>query len=68
MDVFDRVMLLMLDNDFKPSNKQTMLYSQSETTVNLNKLPSFEYLKEKIGMEKEIYDKLEMRFCKYILN
>ena len=58
----------MLDNNFKPSNKQTMLYSQSETTENLNKLPSYEYLKEMIGMKKEIYDKLEMRFRKYILN
>ena len=62
MDVFDRVMLFMKDTNLKPSEELIKFYSQSETTKILNEIPTFMDLKEKIGMKREVYDKLKERY------
>ena len=62
MDVFDRVMLFMKDTNLKPSEELIKFYAQSETTKTLNDFPTFMDLKEKIGMKREVYDKLKERY------
>ena len=62
MDVFDRVMQFMKDTNLKPSEELTKFYAQSETTKTLNEIPIFMDLKEKIGMKREVYDKLKERY------
>ena len=55
----------MKDTNLKPSEELTKFYSQSETTKILNEIPTFMDLKEKIGIKREVYDKLKERYsCK----
>ena len=65
MDVFDRVMLFMQDTNLKPSEELIKFYARSEATKILTEIPSFMDLKEKIGMKREVYDKLKERY-KYL--
>ena len=62
MDVFDRVMLFMQDTNLKPSEELIKFYARSEATKILTEIPSFMDLKEKIGMKREVYDKLKERY------
>ena len=62
IDVFDRVMQFMQDTNLKPSEELIKFYAQSETTKILNDFPSFMDLKEKIGMKREVYDKLKEKY------
>ena len=62
MDVFDRVMQFMQDTNLKPSEELIKFYAQSETAKTLNDFPTFMDLKEKIGMKREVYDKLKERY------
>ena len=55
-------MLFMQDNHLKPSDVLLSEYEQSETTEKLNEFPPFEDLEEKIGMERDVYDKLKERY------
>ena len=64
MDVFDRIMKFMKHNHLKPSKALIQEYQQSKTTFELNEFPSADYLKEKIDMNKEDYDKLQKRYNK----
>ena len=64
MDVFDRVMLFMQDTNLKPSEELIKFYAKSETTKTLNEFPTFMDLKEKIGMKREVYDKLKEKYKK----
>ena len=62
MDVFYRVIQFMKDFDLQPSDELRKEYEKSETTMNLNEIPTFEVLNEKIGMKRDIYDKLKKRY------
>ena len=62
MDVFDRVMLFMKDTNIKPSEELIEFYARSETTKTLNDFPTFMDLKEKIGIKREVYDRLKERY------
>ena len=61
-DVAFRVMNFMSDNNLKPSKAQIEKYSKSKTTKTLNLFPSYEELKEKIGMEEETYNDLKQAY------
>ena len=50
-----RVMDFMRENNLNPSEALIEEYRQSKTTKILNQLPSKEELKEKIGMDYELY-------------
>ena len=52
----------MNDNELKPSKALCEEYKQSETTKRLNAFPCYEYLKEKIEMKYEVYEKLKDRY------
>ena len=52
----------MRDNNLKPSKALIEEYRQSKTTKTLNRLPSKEELKEKIGMREERYDGLKKAY------
>ena len=52
-------------NELIPSKSLRDEYSKSEFNKKLV-LPSFKILNEKIGMAKEIYDKLEERYSEYL--
>ena len=52
----------MIDNELKPSKALCEEYKQSETTKRLNAFPCYEYLKEKIDMKYEVYEKLKDRY------
>ena len=62
MDVFERVMQFMKDNSLQPSRKLREKYKNSNTTKSLNEFPSYVTLKEKIGITREVYDKLKERY------
>ena len=62
MDIHDRVMQFMKENELKPSNTLSKRYEQCETTLRLNEFPCYEYLKEKIGMKRHIYNKLKEKY------
>ena len=57
-------MEFMQENELKPSKSLRNEYSKSEFNKKMG-LPSFETLNEKIGMTKEVYDKLEERYKEY---
>ena len=61
-DVAHRVMNLVCDKRFMPSDALIEEYRQSETTKTLNRFPSYQELKEKIGMEKYYYDRLKKTY------
>ena len=61
MDIFDWVMDFMGVNELIPSKSLREEYSKSEFNQKMV-LPSFEVLNEKIGMTKEVYDKLKERY------
>ena len=52
----------MQDTNLKPSEELIKFYAQSETTKTLNDFPTFMDLKEKIGMKREVYDKLKEKY------
>ena len=54
----------MSDNELIPSKSLREEYSKSEVNKKMV-LPSFEVLNEKIGMTKEVYDKLEERYRQF---
>ena len=62
MDVFYRVMKFMEDNNLYPSHKLQEEYRESETTKSLNDFPSFVSIKDKIGIRREVYDKMKERY------
>ena len=64
MDVFDRIVEFMFENDFWPSKELQCEYLRSEINQKLA-LPSYEFLNDifKGGMNKEIYDNLESRYA-----
>ena len=66
-DVAFRVMNFMSDNNLKPSKAQIEKYSKSKTTKTLNLFPSYEELKEKIGMEEETYNDLKQAYSRKII-
>ena len=57
----------MRDNKLKPSKALIEEYRQSKTTKTLNRLPSKEELKEKIGMKEENYDIMKKRYRSKII-
>ena len=61
MDVFDRVMQISNDNNLKPSKELYQAYEKSEITKILNEIPSYMYLRDKIGITLDDYDKLKER-------
>ena len=66
-DVAHRVLNFMRDNKLKPSEAQIEKYRQSKTTKTLNLFPSYEELKEKIGMEEKWYDKMKKAYRRKII-
>ena len=58
-DVAHRVMNFMRGNKLKPSKALVEKYRNSKTTKTLNRFPSYEELKEKIGMWESWYDELK---------
>ena len=61
-DVAHRVMDFMWKNKLKPSKALVKKYRKSKTTKTLNLFPSYEELKEKIGMEEWRYDELKKEY------
>ena len=66
-DVALRVMDFMDENNLKPSKALIEEYRQSKTTKTLNRLPSLEELKEKIGMWEDDYDTLKKAYRSKII-
>ena len=66
-DVVFRIMDFMQDNKLKPSKALIEEYRLSKTTKAFNLFPSYEELKEKIGMEEEKYDDLKKEYRKKII-
>ena len=66
MDVFDRIMRFVDKNNLMPSDKLRKEYERSQTTKILNEFPCYEYLKEKIGMKRQVYDSLKDRYNEFI--
>ena len=66
-DVAYRVMDFMDENNLNPSKALIEEYRQSKTTKTLNRLPSYQELKEKIRMEKWVYDGLKKTYRSKII-
>ena len=62
LDVAHRVMEFMWKNNLKPSKALIEEYRLSKTTKTLNRLPSYQELKKKIGMSKERYDNMKKTY------
>ena len=52
----------MQDNKLKPSKALIEEYRQSKTTKTLNRFPSYQELKEEIGIYDKTYDRLKKAY------
>ena len=64
MDIHNKIMDFIDENDLEPSDTLKDEYSQSEFTKKLNQLPTYQYLEKKFKrkMKKSSYEKLKKRY------